>query len=98
LYVFVLDREPDFLTYSHVKLDICVDTQVPLNTSHHKLAFKYDEHTVSLVEDKTLSTLDMSIYNKSNSSAGNASTAFKYESYEIEDMILLDLTTMGLRS
>ncbi len=49
LYVFVPDREPGFLTDSHVKLDILVDTQEHLNTSHHKIAFNYDEDTVSLV-------------------------------------------------
>ena len=85
MYIFVSDREPDFLTDSHVKLEILVDTQEPLNTSHHKIAFEYDEDTVSLVVDPTLSTSDMSISNNSNSSAGNASTAFEYECYEIED-------------
>jgi hypothetical protein len=85
LYVFVPVREPDFLTESHVKLDILVDTQEPLNTSHHKIAFEYDEDTVSLVEAQSLSTLDMSISNNSNSSAGNASTAFEYECYKIKD-------------
>ncbi len=85
MYVFVPDREPDFLTGSHVKLDIIVDTQEPLNTSHHRIAFEYDEDTVSLVEEQTLSTLDMLISNNSNSSAGNASTAFEYECNKIED-------------
>ncbi len=85
LCVFVPDREPDLLTDSHAKIDTLVDTQEPFNNSHHKIAFKYDEVTVSLVEDQTLSTSDMSISNNSNSSAGNASTAFEYECYEIED-------------
>ncbi len=40
LYVSVPDREPDFLTDSHVKLDILVDAQEPLDSSHHKIAFK----------------------------------------------------------
>jgi hypothetical protein len=53
LYVFVPDREPDFLTHSHVKLDILVDTQEPFNTSHHRVAFDYDEDTFSLVYVKT---------------------------------------------
>jgi hypothetical protein len=83
LYVFVQDREPDFLTDSNVKLDILVDTQEP--TSNHKIAFEYDEDTVNLVVEQTLSTLDMSISNNSNSSAGSASTAFEYECYKIED-------------
>jgi hypothetical protein len=83
LYVYVPDREPDFLTDSHVKLDILVDTQEPFNTSHHREAFKYDEDTVSLVAEQTLSTLDISLSDNSNSSAGNASTAFEFECYEI---------------
>jgi hypothetical protein len=73
VYVFVPDRELDFLTDSHVKLDILADTQEPLSTSHHRIAFEYDEDTVSLVVDSTLSTLDISISDNSNSSAGNAS-------------------------
>ncbi len=85
LYVFVPDREPDFLTDSHVKLDILVDTQEPLSTSHHKIAFEYDEDTVSLVVEQTCSTLDMSISNNSKSSAENASTALEYECYKIKD-------------
>jgi hypothetical protein len=85
LYVFVPDREPDFSTDSHVKLDTLVDTQEPSNTSHHRVAFDYDEDTMSLMEEQTLSTSDISISDNSNSSAGNASTAFEYECYEIED-------------
>ncbi len=83
-YVFVLDREPDLLTDSHVKLDILFNTQEPFSTSHHKIAFEYDEDTVSIVVDPTLSTLDISITNNSNSSAGNAS-AFEYECYKVKD-------------
>jgi hypothetical protein len=52
--------------------------------SHHKVALDYDEDTLSLVEEQTLSTLDISLSNNSNSSAGNVSTAFEYECYEIE--------------
>jgi hypothetical protein len=85
LYVLVTDREPDFLTDSHVKTDTLVDTQESFYTSHHKIAFKYDEDTVSLVEDQTLSTLDILLSNNSNPSAGNASTALEYECHEIED-------------
>jgi hypothetical protein len=84
VYVFVPDRELDLLTDSHVELDILVDTQEPLRTSHHRIAFEYDEDTVSLVVDPTLSTLDISISNNSDSSAGNAS-AFEYEYYEVKD-------------
>jgi hypothetical protein len=85
LYVFVPDREPDFLTDSHIKLDTLVDTQEHFNTSHHRIACKYDEDTVSLVEELTLDTLDILISDNSNSSAGNASTASEYEYYDIED-------------
>jgi hypothetical protein len=72
------------LTDSHVKLDIIVDTQEPFKDSHHKVAPDYDEDTVSLVEEPTLSTSDISLSDNSNSSAGNASTAFEFECYEIE--------------
>jgi hypothetical protein len=85
LYVFVPDREPDLLTDSHVKLDTPVDTQESLNTSHHRIALDYDEDTVSLVEEQTLATSDILIFDNSNSSAGNASTDFEYECYEIKD-------------
>jgi hypothetical protein len=51
LDVFVPDREPDFLTDSHVKIDTLVDAQEPFNASHYRIAFEYDEDTVSLVED-----------------------------------------------
>ncbi len=37
---------------SHAKLDILIDTQEPSNTSHHRVAFGYDEDTVSLVEEQ----------------------------------------------
>jgi hypothetical protein len=69
---------------SHVKLDILVDTQGPSKDSHHKVALDYDEDTVNLVEEPTLSTSDISLSDNSNSSAGNASTAFEYKCYEIE--------------
>jgi hypothetical protein len=96
VYVFVPDREPDLLTDSHVKVDTLVNTQESLSTSHHSIAFEYDEDTVSLVVDPTLSTLDISISDNSNSSAGNAS-AFEYESMRLR-MTHLDSTTTGLRS
>jgi hypothetical protein len=55
--VFVPDRELDLLTDSHVKLDTLVDTQEPLSTSHHRIAFEYDEDTVNLVVDPRPNTL-----------------------------------------
>jgi hypothetical protein len=42
------------LTDSHVKLDILVDTQKPLSTSHHRIAFEYDEDTVSIGRSNSL--------------------------------------------
>ncbi len=73
------------MTDSHAKFDILVDTQDSFSTSHHKIAFAYDEDTVSLVAEQTLSTSDMSISGNSNSSTGNTSTAFEYECYEVKD-------------
>ncbi len=72
------------MTDSHEKLDILVDTQELLNTSHHRIGFEYDEDTVSLVLDPTLSTSNISISDNSNSSTGNASS-FKYVCYEVKD-------------
>jgi hypothetical protein len=72
------------LTDSHIKLDTLVDTQEPFKDNHHNVALDYDEDTVTLVEEPTLSTLDISPSDNSNSSAGNASTAFAYKCYEIE--------------
>ncbi len=69
---------------SHVKLDILVDTQEPFHDSHHKIAFDYDEDTVSLMEEPTLATSEVSLSNNSNSSAGNASIALKCDCYEID--------------
>jgi hypothetical protein len=95
VYVFVPDRELDLLTDSHVKLDTLVDTQESRSTSHHRMAFEYDEDIVSLVVDPTLSTSDISISDNSDSSTGNAS-AFEYEYYDFEEH--LDSITTGLRS
>jgi hypothetical protein len=39
------------LTDSHDELDILVDAQELLNTSHHRIGFEHDEDTVSLVVD-----------------------------------------------
>jgi hypothetical protein len=72
------------LTDSHAKLDTLVDTQESFSTSHHRIALEYDEDTVGLVVDTTLSTSDISTSDNSDSSTGNAS-AFEYECYEVED-------------
>ncbi len=72
------------MTDSHNLLDILVDTQELLNTSHHRIGFECDEDTVSLVVDPTLSISDISISNNSDLSTGNA-LAFEYECYEVKD-------------
>ncbi len=84
MYVFFPDKEPDCLIDSHIKLDTLVDTQKSFCTNHHRIVLEYDEDTVSLVVDPTLSTSDISIYNNSNSSTRKAS-AFEYEYYEVKD-------------
>ncbi len=84
MYVFDLDRELDFLTNSHIKLDTLVDRHKSFSTSHHTISLEYDEDTVSLVVDPTLSISDISISDNSNSSTGNAS-AFEYECYDVKD-------------
>jgi hypothetical protein len=61
VYVFVPEKGPDLMTDSHVKLDTLVDTQESFSTSHHRIALEYDEDTVNLLVDPTLSTLDISI-------------------------------------
>jgi hypothetical protein len=72
------------IEYNHIKLDIFVDIQEPFKTSHHKVALDYVEETMSLVEEQILSTSDISLSDNSDSSAGNASTAFESKYYEIE--------------
>ncbi len=86
VYVFVPDRELDFLTNIHVKLDTLVDTQESFSTSDHRTALEYNEDTVILVIVPTLSTSDISISDNSDSSTGNTS-AFEYECYEVKDDI-----------
>ncbi len=58
--------------------------QEPFHDRHHKIAFDYDEDTVSLVEEPNLATLEVSLSDNSNSSAGNASADFEYYFCEIE--------------
>ncbi len=57
--------------------------QEPFNDSHHKIVFDYDEDNMSLVEEPTLATLEVSLSDNSDSSAGNASIALEYYCYEI---------------
>ncbi len=84
LCVFVLDKELDCLTDSHIKLNSLDDTQECLCNSNHKIAFDYNKDTMSLVEELTLDTLDVLLSNNTTSAAGNATIAFEYHCYEIE--------------
>jgi hypothetical protein len=55
-----------------------------LSNSNHKIAFDYNKDTMSLVEELTLDTLEVSLSNNTISSAENATIAFEYHCYEIE--------------
>jgi hypothetical protein len=83
-YISVPDRELDCLTDSHVKLNILYYTQELLSNCQHKIALSYDEDTVSLVEESTLSTSEISLSDNSDSSDGNIPVAFEYYCYDIE--------------
>jgi hypothetical protein len=52
--------------------------------SHYKIARNYDEDTVNLVEESTLTASKISLFNNSDSSAGNAPIAFECYCYKIE--------------
>ncbi len=78
------DINLDRVTDSHVKLNILDNKEEYLFNSHYRIALEYDEDTVSLVVDPTLSTSDISVSKNSNSSTWNAS-AFEYECYEVKD-------------
>jgi hypothetical protein len=84
LCVFVPDKELDCLTDSHIKLNSLDDTQEFLSKSNHKIAFDYDEDTMSLVEELTLYTSEVLLSDNTISSARNATIAFEYHCYEIE--------------
>jgi hypothetical protein len=49
LCVFVPDKEPNWLTDSHIKLNSLDDMQECLSNSNHKIAFDYNKDTMSLV-------------------------------------------------
>ncbi len=49
LCVFVPDKELDCLTDSHIKLNSLDNTQECLSNNNHKIAFDYNEDTISLV-------------------------------------------------
>jgi hypothetical protein len=72
------------MTDSHVKLNSLDDTQECLSNSNHKIAFDYDEDTMSLAEELTLDTLEVLLSDNTIFSAGNATIAFEYHCYEIE--------------
>jgi hypothetical protein len=84
LCVFVPDKELDCLTGSHIKLNGFDDMQECLSNSNHKIAFDYNEDTMSLVEELTLDTSEVLLSDNSISSAGNTTIAFEYYCYEIE--------------
>ncbi len=84
LCVFVPDKELDCLTDSHIKLNSLDDMQECLSNSNQKIAFDYDEDTMSLGEGLTLDTSEVLLSNNTISSAGNATIAFEYHCYEIE--------------
>jgi hypothetical protein len=68
LCVFVPDKELNCLTDSHIKLNSLDDTQECLSNSNHKIAYDYDEDTMSLVEELTLDTSEVSISDNTISS------------------------------
>jgi hypothetical protein len=84
LCVFVPDKELDCLTDSHIKLNSIDDMQECFSNSNHKIAFDYDEDTMSLVEELALDTSEVLLSDNTISSAGNATIAFEYHCYEIE--------------
>ncbi len=84
LCVFVPDKECDCLTDSHIKLNNLDDMQECLSNSNHKIAFDYNEDTMSLAEELTLDTSEVLLFDNTISSAGNATIAFEYHCYEIE--------------
>jgi hypothetical protein len=84
LCVFVPDKECNCMTDSHNKLNSLDDMQKCLSNSNHKIAFDYNEDTMSLAEELTLDTLEVLFSDNTISSAGNATIAFEYHCYEIE--------------
>ncbi len=84
LCVFIPDKELDCLTNSYIKFNTLDDLQECLSNRYHKIAFDYDEDTVSLVEELTLVTLEVTLSDYSNPSAGKAFIAFEDFCCEIE--------------
>ena len=72
------------MTESHDKNNLD-DTQECLSNSNQKIAFDYDEDTMSLAEELTLDAQEVLLSNNNTiSSAGNATIAFEYHCNEIE--------------
>ncbi len=84
LCVFVPDKELNCLTDFHIKLNSLDDMQECLSISNHKIAFDYNKDTMSLVNELTLDTSEVSLSDNTISSAGNTTIAFEYHCYEIE--------------
>ncbi len=78
------DKELDCLTDSLIKLNSLDDMQEYLSKSNYKIAFDHDKDTMSLVEELTLDTSEVSLSDNTISSAGIATIAFEYHCYEIE--------------
>ncbi len=72
------------MTDSLVKLNSLDDMQECLSNSNHKIAFDYNKDTMSLAQELTLDTSEVSLSNNTIFSAGNATIAFEYHCYEIE--------------
>jgi hypothetical protein len=72
------------LTDSHFKLNSLDDTQVLLNTIHHKTTFEDDEDTTSLVIEPSLTMAETLLSDKSNFSDGNTPIALEYYCYGME--------------
>ncbi len=68
--VFVLDKECDCMTDSHDELNSLYDTQECLSNSNHKIAFDYNEDTMSLAEELNLDTSKVLLSDITISSAG----------------------------
>ncbi len=72
------------MTDNHVKLNSLDDMQEILNSNHHKIAFNYDEDTMSLVEELTHTTSEIPLLDNSHLFAGNAPIAIEYYCCDIE--------------
>jgi hypothetical protein len=81
MYYSYLEIEYVATSFSPARTDLALKL---LSNSNHKIAFDYDKDTMSLVEELTLDTLEVSLSDNTISSAGNATIAFEYHCYQIE--------------